>query len=181
MITVISATNRPSSFSRRVATIAHQLFVEKGATDTQFFSLEDLPADMFHPSMYDGTAQSAGLAELQNKFLIPSNKFYIVAPEYNGSYPGVFKMLLDACSVRAAAETFGGGKKAGLLGIAAGRAGNLRGIEQLASVLNYFKITVMPNLQPIATIGNFFDKDGNLTDDSTRKIIDAHVSQFLQF
>lgn len=181
MITVISATNRIGSNTRRVAEFAHAAFLEIGAADTQFLSLEDLPADTFSAQMYDGSQQSAAFQALQNKFIIAANKFYIVAPEYNGSYPGVFKMFLDVCSMREVGATFGGGKKAALLGVAAGRAGNLRGIEQLAGVLNHLKIAVMPNLQPLASIGGLINAEGKVSDEATQKIIKAQVSQFLNF
>lgn len=181
MITVISATNRAGSNTRRVAEFAHAAFLELGAADTQFFSLEDLPADTFGAHMYDGSQQPAAFQALQNQFMIPANKFYIVAPEYNGSYPGVFKMFLDVCSMRESGATFGGGKKAALLGVAAGRAGNLRGIEQLAAVLNHFKVAVMPNLQPLAGVGGLINAEGQLSDEATQKIVTAQVSQFLAF
>lgn len=180
MITVISATNRPNSNTRRVATLAHQYFHDLGATDTQFLSLEDIPTDFYHAAMYDAAHQSPALGTLQDKFLVPANKFYFVIPEYNGGYPGVLKMFWDACSIRQYQATFHGGKKAGLLGVADGRAGNLRGLEHFAGVLNYLKITVMPNLQPLSQISKTYDSNG-VFDAATSDVVKAHVKQFLDF
>ncbi|MBK6784946.1 MAG: NAD(P)H-dependent oxidoreductase [Saprospiraceae bacterium] len=44
------------------------------------------------------------------KHLIPSSHWIIIAPEYNGSFPGILKLFLDVLSVKQAKETFHGKK-----------------------------------------------------------------------
>lgn len=178
MITIISSTNRPNSYTRKVAEVVFSLFQQKGVENVQFLSLEDLPAEAFHPNMY--SEQAPALSEIQDKYIVPASKFYFVIPEYNGSYAGVLKFFWDACSIRKYKESFGGGKKAALLGVADGRAGNLRGIDHFAGGLNYLKIAVLPNLQPISSVSKCFDADGQINAD-TLKALDAQVSQFIAF
>ncbi len=178
MITIISATNRPNSYTRRMAEVVFALFQQKNIENVQFLSLEDLPADSFHPNMYD--VQSPALSVLQDKYIVPAQKFYFVIPEYNGSYSGVLKFFWDACSIRRYKESFGGGKKAALLGVSDGRAGNLRGIDHFAGALHYLKINVLPNLQPVSSVSKCFDENGQINSE-TLKILTAQVEQFIAF
>ena len=83
--------------------------------------------------------------------MLAADKFWFVFPEYNGGIPGMLKLFLDAISVRAYKATFHG-KKACLTGISTGRAGNLRGLDQLTNILNYLQVIVHPNKVPISSI-----------------------------
>lgn len=181
MITVFSATNRKGSRTRQVAEYAYKLLQDYSTESVQFFSLEDLPLDLIHQDMYEGSQQSEELMAIQNEFLIPATKFYFVIPEYNGSYPGILKFFLDACSIREYNASFHGNKKAGLLGVASGRAGNLRGMDHLTGVLNYLKISVMPIHQPISSIEKLMDENGNITDDNTQHLILNHIKEFIAY
>ncbi|WCL82909.1 NAD(P)H-dependent oxidoreductase [Saprospira sp. CCB-QB6] len=180
MIVVISGTNRPNSKTRIVAEAAFAHFQEKAEEEVRFFSLEELPDDVLHIDMYDPQQQSPALQEIQERYLIAPDKLFIVMPEYNGSYPGVLKLFLDACSVYAYKETFQGGKKAGLVGVAAGRAGNLRGMEHLTGALNYLELVVMPQKLPISSIGGQIDEEGKLRAPSL-KALEEQVERFLAF
>ena len=177
MITIISATNRPNSYSSKIAYVVAAVFKQKNIENVQFLNLEDLPADMFHPKMYE--QQSPALSEIQDKYIVPAQKFYFVIPEYNGSYAGILKFFWDAVSIRKYKESFEG-KKAALLGVASGRAGNVRGIDHFAGCLNYLKIAVLPNLQPISQVSKCFDEKGEINAD-TLKLITAQVEQFIAF
>lgn len=181
MITVFSGTNRRNSNTRKISEQVYNLFQTYSSEPVKFFSLEDLPDDILHVDMYGAEKQSAKLAAIQDEFFIPANKLYFVIPEYNGSFPGALKLFIDACSVRAYKETFHGAKKAGLLGLASGRAGNLRGLEHFAGVLNYLHITVMPPHQPLAAVESLLDENGIIKDETALKQLEAHVRKFIAF
>ena len=181
MITVFSGTNRKGSRTRMVAEYAYKLLQDYSTESVKFFSLEDLPMDLIHQDMYEGAHQSEALTAIQDEFIIPASKFYFVTPEYNGSYPGILKFFLDACSIREYKASFHGNKKAALLGIASGRAGNLRGMDHLTGVLNYLKINVMPIHQPISSIDGLMNDNGEITDDNTQHVILNHIKEFIAF
>lgn len=128
MITVISATNRKDSEAQDFAKFYVKTLSARTSEEVKLLALEEIPHDWFHPDMYAEKGQSPSLARLQDEYMLPAGKFVFVIPEYNGSFPGVLKLFLDACSVRKYHETFKG-KKAALLGVASGRAGNLRGMD----------------------------------------------------
>lgn len=181
MITIIASTNRPGSNTKKVAEEVKNMFLAQGEKDVQFLSLEELTADMFGPDMYNPEKQSKKLHEIQDKYIIPAKKFYFVIPEYNGGFPGILKTFIDACSMRNGVESFKSGKKAAVLGIAMGRAGNLRGLEHFVGILNYLQISVMPNVQPLALIHTHLDEAGKIKDEHIKTTVEAHVKQFAAF
>jgi NAD(P)H-dependent FMN reductase len=181
MITIFSGTNRKNSATTKIAKQAFDIFKNNTGEEIKFFSLENLPDNILHIDMYGSENQSPELREIQNEYLIPSNKLYFVIPEYNGSYPGILKLFIDACSVRAYKESFHGEKKAAFMGISSGRAGNLRGMEHFTGVLNYLHISVMPPHQPISNIEKLLDESGIVQDADTLKAMENHIRKFIQF
>src|SRR5690606_6582644 len=99
---------------------------------------------------------------------------------YNGSFPGVLKMFIDACSVRQSAKTFEG-KKAAMAGLAAGKAGNIRGMDHLTGVLNYLGTVVMPYKLPISGADMLVDRNGEIADADTQALMIKLVKEFIAF
>jgi chromate reductase, NAD(P)H dehydrogenase (quinone) len=180
MITVISGTNRKNSEALDFARYYAETLKKLSPEEVKLLPLEEIPHDWFHPSMYDKNGQSPSLGAIQDEYMVPAGKFVFVVPEYNGSFPGVLKLFLDGCSVRAYNETFKG-KKAALLGIATGRAGNLRGMDHLTGILHYFGVTVLPNKLPVSSIHKLKDSEGQISDPYTREVIENQAKEFLAF
>ncbi|MCB0518376.1 MAG: NAD(P)H-dependent oxidoreductase [Lewinellaceae bacterium] len=180
MITVISGSNRRGSEALHFARHYHTLISSLTAQPVHLLELDKIPHDWFHPAMYESDGQSESLVALQDKYILPAQKFFFVVPEYNGSFPGALKLFLDACSVREYKASFSG-KKAAMAGIASGRAGNLRGLDHLTGILHHVGITVLPNPLPISSIEKLMDDAGNITDIGTLRVIEKQVSAFLAF
>ena len=180
MITVISGTNRKNSETLLFAKHYTERFRSLSQESIKLLALEDLPQSMLHPDMYAADQQSKELADIQDEFMIPADKFFILVPEYNGSIPGIMKLFLDACSVREYKATFKH-KKVGLAGIASGRAGNLRGMDHLASVFHHVGSLVFPNMLPISSISQLVDENKTITHEKTLKTIDNQIETFLAF
>ena len=180
MITVISATNRKNSEALDFARFYAQTLQRLSGEEVKLLALEEAPHDWFHPDMYKENGQTPSLKAIQDEFMIPAQKMVFVIPEYNGSFPGVLKLFLDACSVRAYNETFKG-KKAALLGVATGRAGNLRGMDHLTGILHFLGMIVLPNKLPVSSIRALKDSDGNITDQDTRSVLEKQAVELLQF
>ncbi len=166
MITIISGTNRKYSNTYKIAQEYQLMLQEKGHT-AGIFSLED--ADVFN--------YSADFEKLENEILIPTSHFIIISPEYNGSFPGVLKLLFD----NSRSHEMWYHKKALLTGVATGRAGNLRGMDHLADVLNYLKITVHPNKLPISAVNNIIGADGKIKDTLTLNAINQQLDEFISW
>lgn len=180
MITIISGTNRKGSATETFAKHFYKLVKSKTEQPVKFFSLQELPDDVLHVGMYSGKNQSKALRKIQEELMIPAEKFIFVSPEYNGSFPGVLKLFLDACSIHEYKPTFNG-KKAGLVGIASGRAGNLRGMDHLSTVLNHVGTEVMGAKLPISKCEDLVNAEGIISDKSTLDAIESHVNAFLKY
>ncbi len=179
MITIISGSNRKGSEALHFARQFSELFKKHTDQSIHLIELENIPHDYFFPEMYAEEGQAPSIQSIQDNSLIPAAKFFFIVPEYNGSFPGALKLFIDACSVRAYQDTFKD-KKAAIAGIATGRAGNLRGMDQLTHVLNHLGTFVMPNRLPISGISNL--KEGNqITDATTLEAMEAQVIEFLDF
>jgi NAD(P)H-dependent FMN reductase len=98
-------------------------------------------------------------------------------PEYNGSIPGVLKTMLDLTDYKKTWQW----KKALLVGISTGRAGNLRGLEHLTSILNFMKVVVHPNKLPISLIDKVMDEKGVLHNEFTLHAINKQLDEFIKF
>jgi chromate reductase len=180
MLTIVSGTNRKNSVALRLSQAIEQMYRQRGQ-DVQLLALESIPHDYFFAEMYENpSALPLFLQEIQDTFLRPVNKFHFVLPEYNGGMPGALKLFIDAVSVRDLEGTFHG-KKAVLTGLSAGRAGNLRGMDHLAGVLNYLQVTVMPLQQPVSGIKKLLDEAGNPIDAATLAALEKQVERFIAF
>lgn len=164
MITIISGTNRKNSNTQKIAREYQRILLEKGI-EAAIFSLEGM--DVMH--------HNAEFERIENEILIPTTHFIIISPEYNGSFPGVLKMLFD----NSRSHEIWFHKKALLTGIATGRAGNLRGMDHLADVLNYLKITVHPNKLPISVINSVVSVEGKIIDKNTLRAINQQLDEFI--
>jgi chromate reductase, NAD(P)H dehydrogenase (quinone) len=166
MYTIISGTNRPGSNSLKVASQYQQILESRGI-EARVVSLEGL----------DLNKKSAMLSSLENEVLIPSSKFIFILPEYNGSFPGSLKVMIDLSDYK----KVWWGKKALLTGISSGRAGNLRGMDHLAGSLNFLKVVVHPNKLPISGVDKLLNGSGVILDKSTVSAMEEQVDAFIHF
>lgn len=181
MITVISGTNRKGSRCRAFAYKYYEFLSEVlGTKQVRFLALEDIPQTWLSASMYEDGGQHSDLAKIQDEYILPADGFVFISPEYNGSFPGILKLFIDACSVRNYARNFKG-KKAALVGVATGRAGNLRGMSHLAGVLHYLGATTLPNQLPISSIAQLMNSSREVTHPETLAVMKTHAQEFAQF
>lgn len=166
MYTIISGTNRVGSNTLKVAKQYRTILKEKGI-DAGLLSLEDVNV----------LIRDTHFEKIEKEILIPADKYIFISPEYNGSFPGVLKMLFDTSKT----HTIWWHKKALITGVSSGRAGNLRGNDHLSAILNYLKITVHPNQLPISVIDKLMDDKGNIIDDNTLKSIHQQLDDFINW
>jgi chromate reductase len=165
MYTIISGTNRIGSQSEKVAVEYQRILFEK-LIDGKVFSLRNV--DVLH--------RTAEFLKIENEILIPTHKFIFIIPEYNGTFPGVLKALIDNSDVMKVWYH----KKALLTGVSSGRAGNLRGMDHLSTSLHYMKMNVHYHKLPISRINEVMNSDGRLNDE-TLKAIDEQLNEFINF
>lgn len=165
MFTIIAATNRKGSNTLKVAKEYQRLFLEQ-QVEAQLLSLEDMQS--LH--------RDEAFLELENKYLIPTEKFVFIMPEYNGSFPGIFKLMMDNSDITKAFYH----KKVMLVGVANGRAGNLRGLDIMTNMCHYMRMNVFYNKLPISGVSNEL-KEERFHQDTTLNAIVSQIQGFIHY
>jgi len=173
MITIISATNREASLTAKVAGI-YSAILTASNVENQVMDLSELPQDFLFSNFYGSSTPA--FVEMIEKYFGQSEKFIVVSPEYHGSYPGVFKALLDCIGGELIKA-----KKVALVGVASGRIGNLRGMDHLTALFHHLKAEVYSSKPKLSQINKILNEAGELNDAEAKGVINAQIQGFLAF
>jgi chromate reductase len=160
----IAGSLRRQSYNRAALRAATQL-APQGAT-IETFELDGIPGF----SEDDEKNPPAKVVDLKKR-VRGADAILFVTPEYNYSVPGVFKNAIDWAS-RPYGDSAWSGKPAAIMGASIGGIGTARAQYHLRQIMVF--LDMFPLNQPEVMIGNAssrFDKEGNLTDESTREHI----------
>ncbi len=166
MITIIAGTNRKGSSTKKIAIEYKKLLAEKNV-EAKLLALDEI--EVF--------VRNDVFETMENEYIKSADKFIFIMPEYNGSFPGILKLMIDNSDVANVWHN----KKALLTGVSSGRAGNMRGMEHFTGSLLHIKVTVHPNRLPISSVHNVLDDAGIIIDASVIKTIQTQLEEFLNF
>jgi chromate reductase, NAD(P)H dehydrogenase (quinone) len=166
MITIIAGTNRPQSNTEKVAN-TYLNILKNNNTNCQLFSLTQL----------DALGRNATFEKIETEILIPTQKFIVVIPEYNGTFPGVFKLLIDNSKPNLAWYY----KKYLMVGVATGRAGNLRGMDHAAESFTHMRGFVHYNKLPISGVDKLLGPNQLINHPETLTAINNQITDFVNF
>jgi chromate reductase, NAD(P)H dehydrogenase (quinone) len=173
-IAVLIGTHRKESVSARIAKQVAGMYAELGVA-TDLIDPAELPLELFHPNSFEHRYETD--SPLANR-LIAARGLHVCVPEYNGSFPGVLKHLLDVQNY----ERCFGAKAVALVGIAAGDWGGLRAVDQLAAVFQYRSAHLFGKRVFIRNVDEApFDANGNLADPEIVDRLCAQVRGFSDF
>jgi chromate reductase, NAD(P)H dehydrogenase (quinone) len=167
MITIISATNRIGSFTAGVAATYVEIAI-KNNLPHRLVELTNFPSFPVDDSVYRKGENP--FRSFAHDVFNTSEHILVVAPEYNGSFPGILKMLIDCADP----EIYRG-KKIALTGVASGRAGNLRGMDHLTGIFQYLKSHVYYNKLPISQIHSLVNESKIVSDQKTRDTMEFQL------
>lgn len=173
MITIIAGTNRNFSKTLIVANAYSQLLTDLGA-ENQVFSMTELPIDIASTHLLKPKEEKFNA--LLEKYIRPIDKFVVVVPEYQGTFPGIFKLMLDGVP-----PEYFDNKKVAMVGVSTGRAGNLRGMDHLTTAFHYLNMHVYMNKIPVSRVQDLLSKDFLLTDENTLTTLKKQAQGFLNY
>jgi chromate reductase len=160
----IAGSLRRESYNRSALRAAVQL-VPQDAT-LEVFELDGIPG--FNQD--EEQNPPAKVVELKRR-IRDADSVLFVTPEYNYSVPGVLKNAIDWAS-RPYGDSAWSGKPAAIMGASVGAIATARAQYHLRQIMVF--LNMFPVNQPEVMIGHAadrFDKDGNLTDDTTEDFI----------
>ena len=160
----IAGSLRRQSYNRAALQAATQLVPDGVSLDV--FELDGIPG--FNQD--EENKPPPKVVELK-RLIRQADALLFVTPEYNYSIPGVLKNAIDWAS-RPYGDNAWSGKPAAIMGASLGTIGTARAQYHLRQVFVF--LNVFPVNQPEVMIGNApdrFDKQGNLTDETTKDFI----------
>ncbi len=171
-IEIISGSPRKGSVTYRVAQFLQKYFSQKSQHNVGIIDVRDWNV----PALLQAGWSSADKApkELQPlaERMFTAEAFILLSPEYNGSYSGAMKNLLDHFP-KQTRKTFG------IVTASTGAMGGLRASQQMQLLINALFGIGSPYMLIVPTVQDKFDEEGNLTDSNFQKSIDIFVTEFL--
>jgi len=160
----IAGSLRKQSYNKGALRAAQKLCPD-GAT-IEVFDPEGIP--LFNQD--DERSPHQKVVDLKNR-IRAADAILLVTPEYNYGMPGVLKNAIDWAS-RPYGDNAWSGKPVALMSAALSMGGGVRAQYQLRQAFVFLNMDAV--VQPEVAIGNAperFDKDGNLTDETSKKLI----------
>lgn len=174
MITVLSCTNREHNLTRVLAEFYQRSLISSG-TEAKLLDFRNIPERMlFDNPVFNGNGVE--MQQIAEEYVHQADKFVFIIPEYNGSYPGVLKAFIDGMKPEWFAH-----KKAAIVGMSTGRAGNLRGMDHLTDILMYLNMQVMNNRLPVSRFHTLLNENKEIVDAYTLSALHIHQNQLLNF
>jgi NAD(P)H-dependent FMN reductase len=148
--------------------------LESGGHGVELLDLAGLPAALFDPSSYaEKPPEFAGF----QRMVLQADGILTVAPEYNGSFPGVLKYFIDMLQFPESLN----GTPAAFVGLAAGRWGALRSVEQLEMIFQYRNAHLFGQRVFIPGIRSQIDDEGRPVDSELESRLENAVLSFADF
>lgn len=148
-IIILLGTAREERMSEKVANFVFAVAQKREEAEFIFLDIADFLQE-----------RSLGLsADKQNVWsnnLKEAKALLIVAPEYNHSYPGELKLLLDS-EYEAYRD-----KVVAICGVSSGAVGGARMIEQIKLVLNAFEMKIIKRNVFFSLVNDIFLEDGEV-------------------
>ena len=160
----IAGSLRRASYNRAALRAATQL-VPEGVT------IEVLDLNGIPPFSEDDEKTPPATVVTFKERIRAADAILIVTPEYNYSVPGVLKNAIDWGS-RPYGDSAWLGKPVAIMGASVGQFGTARAQYHLRQTFVF--LDMLPINKPEVMIGNAatrFDADGNLTDETTKRLI----------
>src|ERR1043166_833799 len=160
----IAGSLRRESYNRAALRAATQLVPQEATLDN--FELDGIPG--FNQD--EEKNPPAKVVELKRR-VREAHAILIVTPEYNYSVPGVLKNAIDWAS-RPYGDSAWAGKPVAIMGASVGTIGTARAQYHLRQPFVFLDMYAVN--QPEVMIANAaqrFDAQGNLTDETSRKLI----------
>ena len=150
-IPVILGTTRKGRMSTHAARfMAEQIRTRTGMT-TELIDISELPMPV------DDAGEGIKDTRFSEKMAM-ADGLVIVTPEYNHSFPGLLKHVLDSCLKEYIH------KPAGIVGVSAGPFGGVRVIQDFLPVIRELGLVNIFWDVNFGTISKVFDESGNLLD-----------------
>lgn len=152
-IVSISATSRPDNYTARALDVVNAELASLGHTP-EVFDARRLVLS------FPGQAPTEDAKRLRASVQAATG-VVLATPEYHGSFSAMTKLIIENLGFPSVLA----GKPIALVGVAAGRIGAVKSLEQLRGVCAHVGALVLPGAISIAGVRTAFDEEGNCLDE----------------
>lgn len=168
-VVTLLGTPRPGNFTGKALRLVEDELHQLGAAVETFD-----PAEMnLAPP---GSAPTEDAQALQ-KAVKAASGVILSTPEYHGCFCSTLKLMIENLGFPSAL----GGKPVALLGVASGRIGAIKSLEQLRGVCSHVGAIVLPGPVSVAGVNRVFDEEGNCPDEATEKQIRGLAANLMDY
>ncbi len=168
-IVSISATSRPDNYTAKALAVVNHALEQRGASPTVFDAREMTLSFPGHPPTEDARRLQAAIEGAAG--------VVIGTPEYHGGFSAMTKLILENLGFPSALT----GKPVALVGVAAGRIGAIKSLEQLRGVCSHVGAIVLPGAVSVAGVRRAFDDEGHCTDKGVEDALRGIAGSLLEF
>lgn len=168
-IVSISGTNRPDNYTSMALAVVNDELEKRGSTPTLFDARELELAFPGHPATADAQRLKDAVAD--------ASAIVLATPEYHGSFAASTKLVIESLGFPSALS----GKPVALLGVAAGRIGAIKSLEQLRGVCAHTGAVVLPGAVSVAGVRDAFAEDGTCRVPAVEKALRGLATALLEF
>lgn len=168
-VVTLLGTPRPGNFTGKALAIVEDELRQLGAAVETFD-----PAEMTLAP--PGSAPTEDAQVLQREVKAASGVI-LSTPEYHGCFCSTLKLMIENLGFPSAL----GGKPVALLGVASGRIGAIKSLEQLRGVCSHVGAIVLPGPVSVAGVNRVFDEEGNCLDEATEKQIRGLAANLMDY
>lgn len=168
-IVSISGTSRPGNYTSHALAIVNDELKARGVPPTVLDARE---LDLSFP----GRPQSEDSQRLKGE-VEAATAVILATPEYHGGFAAVTKLIIENLGFPSALS----GKPVALLGVAGGRIGAIKSLEQLRGICSHAGAIVLPGSVSIAGVRAAFDQEGHCVDAGVEKMLRGLAGSLLDF
>lgn len=165
----ICGTSRPGNFTSYALAIIVDELRQRG----EAFELFDA-ADMQLNFPGHGVSEDA---ERMTAAVRDAHGVIFCGPEYHGSVSAMSKLILENLGFPSALR----GKPMALAGVADGRIGAIKSLEQMKAICSHIGALVVPGAVSVAGVQSQFDQHGRCLDAGTEKSLRQVATSMLKF
>lgn len=165
-IPVILGTTRKGRMSAHAARFMVGQLQKYEGIATELIDIADLPLPV------DDAGEGIKDPDFSAK-MNAADALVIVAPEYNHSFPGLLKHVLDSCLKEYIH------KAVGVVGVSAGPFGGTRVVQSLLPVLRELGLVTIFWDVNVSSVGKVFDESGALLDPAWSRRTDKFIKELI--
>ena len=166
-IVTLQGTPRPDNYTSHALAVVEATLRDRGVTVRRFDAREITLSFPGQPATEDARALGEAVEA--------ASAVIVATPEYHGSFSAMTKLMIENLGFPSKLRD----KPVGLLGVAAGRIGAIKSLEQLRGICAHVGAIALPQAISIAGVRKAFDADGTCRDEGAREALELLATNLI--